>query len=300
MTYPSISQLRAFAAVAQHGSFRKAANQLKLSQPALSNQIRDLEQTVRISLFHRTTRNVQLTEDGERFLVHVHRALDELESGLLEIRDQVAVKGGRVIFACLSPVACTVLPKVIASFAKRHPGIEIQVFDDFALAVVERVLNREADFGLGPDPGSNDDLVFSPIIEDCLVAVVPADHAIAAHPVVRLRDLANYPLLTFSSGTYMRAYLERAFDEQGLVLNPAYDSYHRSTLCGLVEAGLGVAVLPKMVMDMMGNTALRTAEIVEPRLPRQVGIIQRRDQVFTSSAMIFLDTVRKTLGESIL
>jgi LysR family transcriptional regulator, carnitine catabolism transcriptional activator len=300
MIYPSIGQLRAFVAVAEHGSFRKAANQLNLSQPALSNQIRDLEQTVRISLFHRTTRTVQLTAEGEQFLVRVRRVLDELESGLLEIRDQAAIKGGRVIFACLSPVACSVLPKVIASFAKNHPGIEIQVFDDFALPVVQRVLSREADFGFGPEPDPHDDLLFTPIFEDSVVAVIPADHAIAAHPVVRLRDLLNYPLLTFPSGTYMHTYLERAFDEQGLVLNPAYEAYHRSTLCGLVEAGLGVAILPKMVLQMMGNTLLKTAEIVEPRLPRRMGIIQRRDQVLAPSAAIFLDTVRSTLGGGVL
>jgi LysR family transcriptional regulator, carnitine catabolism transcriptional activator len=296
MTYPSLSQLRAFAAVAEHGSFTKAANQLNLSQPALSNQIRDLEQTVRISLFHRTTRNVHLTEEGERFLMRVRHALNELDSGLLEMRDQAAIKGGRVIVACLAPVACSVLPKVIAAFARNHPGVEIQVFDDFAIEVVKRVLGREADFGLGAEPSLNDDLLFTPILEDALVAVVPPDHAIAAHPVVRLRDLANYPLITFASGTYVREYLERVFDEQALALNPVHESYHRSTLCGFAEAGLGVAILPKMVLQMMGNTVLKTVEIVEPRLPRRIGIIQLRDQTMTPSAAIFLDTIRNMLG----
>jgi LysR family transcriptional regulator, carnitine catabolism transcriptional activator len=300
MAYPSLSQLRAFAAVAEHGSFTKAAHQLNLSQPALSGQIRDLEHTVRISLFHRTTRNVQLTEEGEQFLIRVRHVLDELESGLLEMRDQAAIKGGRVIVACLAPVACSVLPKVIASFARNYPGVEVQVFDDFAIEVVKRVLGREADFGLGAEPGPNDDLLFTPILEDALVAVVPPDHAIATHPVVRLRDLANYPLITFSSGTYVRRYLEKVFDEQALTLNPAHESYHRSTLCGFAEAGLGVAILPKMVLQMMGNTVLNAVEIVEPRLPRRIGIIQRRDQIMTPSATIFLDTIRNTLGLGIL
>jgi|SRR5580700_7726339 LysR family carnitine catabolism transcriptional activator len=185
MIYPSIGQLRAFAAVAEHGSFRKAANQLDLSQPALSNQIRDLEQTVRISLFHRTTRSVQLTEDGEQFLVRVRRALDDLDSGLLEIRDQAAIKGGRVIVACLPPVACSVLPKVIASFIKEHPGIEIGVLDEYEVPLVQRVLSREADFGLGSEPFRNEDLLFTKILEDSFIAVAPADHAIAGQPSVR-------------------------------------------------------------------------------------------------------------------
>jgi DNA-binding transcriptional LysR family regulator len=298
--YPSTSQLRAFAAVAEHGSFRRAANQLNISQPALSNQIRDLEQTLRISLFYRTTRSVQLTEDGKHFLVRVRRMLDELESGLLEMQDQAAIRGGRVIVACLSTVACSFLPKVIASFAKNHPAVEIQVLDEFALQLVQRVLNREADFGLGTEPDPHDDLHFTAILEDSLVAVVPADHAIAAHPVARLKEIANYPLLTFPPGTYMRTYLDRVFDEQGLLLNPAYEAYHRATLCGLVEARLGVAILPKMVLQMMGNTLLKAIEIVEPRLPRPVGIILRRDQVLTPSAAIFLDTIRNTVGGGIL
>jgi LysR family transcriptional regulator, carnitine catabolism transcriptional activator len=296
MIYPSIAQLRAFAAVAEQGSFRKAANQLVISQPALSNQIRDLERAVRMSLFHRTTRSVRLTEEGEQFLVRVRCALGELESGLHEMQGQVVIRGGRVIVACLPPVACCVLPRVIASFARNHPGVEIQVLDEYEVPLVQRVLEREADFGLGPEPGANDDLSYRKIFEDSFVAVVPCDHAIAAHPTVRLRDLANYPLLTVPPGAYMRTYLERVFDEHSLVLNPAFDANHPSTLCGLVEAGLGVAILPKMVLQMMGNTALQTCEIVEPRLPRQIGIIQRRDQVFTPSAAIFLDTVRNTFG----
>jgi DNA-binding transcriptional LysR family regulator len=84
MIYPPISQLRAFVAIAEHRSFRGAANLLNLSQPALSGQIRELEQTVRISLFHRTTRSVQLTADGEKFLIRVRRALDELDPACMK------------------------------------------------------------------------------------------------------------------------------------------------------------------------------------------------------------------------
>jgi LysR family transcriptional regulator, carnitine catabolism transcriptional activator len=197
-------------------------------------------------------------------------------------------------------VACSVLPKAIASFAKNHPAVEIQVLDEFALQLVQRVLNREAVFGLGTEPDPHDDLHFTPILKDTIVAVVLADHAIAAHPVVRLREIATFPLLTFPPGTYMRTYLDRVFDEQGLLLKPAYEAYHRATLCGLAEARLGVAILPKMVLQMMGNTRLKTVEIVEPRLPRPVGIILRRDQVLTPSAAIFLDTIRNTFGGSVL
>src|SRR3954468_17118190 len=110
MIYPSLPKLRTFAAVAQNASFRKASEQLNLSQPALSAHIRDLEEALGLPLFHRTTRMVRLTADGERFLVRALRALDEIESGLLELRDQVELQRGRVIVVCVPMIACHVLP----------------------------------------------------------------------------------------------------------------------------------------------------------------------------------------------
>ena len=109
MIYPSLTKLRSFVAVATHRSFRKASTQMNLSQPALSAHIRDLEEGLGCSLFHRTTRSVRLTSEGERLLGRVRQALYEIDTGLAELRDHVTLRRGRVMVACLP------------TFASSHP-----------------------------------------------------------------------------------------------------------------------------------------------------------------------------------
>lgn len=291
MIYPSLTKLRTFAAVAENGSFRKASEQLHLSQPALSAHIRDLEQALGIPLFHRTTRTVRLTVDGERFLVRTRRALDEIESGLLELQDHVELQRGRVIVACVPVIACHVVPKGLALFSQRHPLVKVQILDVVARTLVRRVLDREADIGLGPCPEPDDDLEFVPFMRDPFVAVFPEGHELADSPGVRLQELVRFPLLTLAAGTTVRSDLDRAFEQQGLTLRPTYEMSQQYTLGGMVEAGLGIALLPAMSLSMLRTPRLRAVPIVDPEIVREVGIIQRRDQAHRPSVRAFLQSL---------
>jgi len=290
--YPSLSKLRTFIAVAQQKSFRKASEALHLSQPALSAHIRDLEKDLRIPLFHRTTRSVVLTSEGERLLIGAQRALDELDSVLLELRDQVALLRGRIVISCLPSVAYSFLPPVIAAFAKKHPDVDVRVFDELNASLLQRVMSREADFAIGPRPDETD-LEFLPLFRDPFVAVVPNSHPLAAQKSVRLKALARLPILTLGGRTNVREHLDRAFANAGLSLKPVYETSHRAALSGMAEAGLGVALLPGMVQSMLHNPSLTTVKIVEPEIVREFGIIQRRDQAHRPAAIAFLSSLEK-------
>ena len=288
MIYPALTKIRTFATVAAQGSFRKASEQLHLSQPALSTHIRDLEETLGVPLFHRTTRSVRLTAEGERFLGHAQRALDEIKSGIIESRDQAMLQRGRVIVACVPSVACHILPNVLPSFSKRHPGIEIQIHDGYAGDVVKLVGDRKADIGLGPFAGGIDDLNFHSLTHDRFVAVLPSNHALAANSKVQLKELIRYPLLTLATGTNVRALLEQALAKHDIPFRPALEVHHHYTLGGMVEAGLGITIVPSMAVSMLGHPPLKTADIVNPAISREVGIIQRRDQAATPAVKAFL------------
>ncbi len=288
MRYPSLARLRTFATVAETGSFRKAATQLHLSQPALSAHIRDLEQTLGVPLFNRTTRAMQLTPDGERFLARTRRALDEIESGLLDVREQVKLQRGRVTIACVPIVASYVIPKALALFSKRHPLVEVQIWDVVSKVLVRQVIDREADFGVGPRPDPDDDIEFVPFIRDPFIALFPEGHALASAPAVRLRQLIDFPLLTLRAGTTVRENLNQAFEQNGLTLKPAYELSQQYTIGGLVAAGLGVALLPSMSLSMLDTPRLRVVPIVAPKISRDVGFIQRRDQPHRPSVRAFL------------
>jgi LysR family transcriptional regulator, carnitine catabolism transcriptional activator len=286
--YPPLSKLRTFAAVAAQGSFRKASEELHLSQPALSAHIRDLENTLGIPLFHRTTRSVRLTTEGERFLVRARRALDEIESGVIEMRDEATLHRGRVAVACIPTIACHVLPRVVASFSKTYPGIEIRITDEYAQMLVRRVADREADLGIGPFLDRTEDLDFRSFTRDRFVAVFPQQHPLADKPTVRLKELTRYPLLTLASGTNVRARLEQAFAAQNLSFRPAFEVFNHYTLGGMVEAGLGVTILPSMALSMLSNPLLKTALITKPQITRDLAIIQRRDQAAAPAVKAFL------------
>ena len=298
MNYPPLSKLRTFVAVAQHRSFRKAAEQLHLSQPALSLHIRDLEEMLQVPLFHRTTRSVTLTSEGERLLIRALRALDELKSAVAELHDQALLLRGRIVISCLPTIAYQVLPKAIASFAIKYPDVEIRVFDEIYAPLLQRVLSREADFGIGPRPERDEDLEFTPILSDPFVAVVANTHPLASRPTVRLKALTKVPVLTLARGTDIRNYLDHVFESEDLELKPAYETFHRTTLCGFAQAGLGVAILPMMVQSMMDNTSLTTIKIVGPEIAREFGIIQRRDQAQRPVVVTFLSALKKALNAS--
>ncbi|MCC6775997.1 MAG: LysR family transcriptional regulator [Hyphomicrobiales bacterium] len=294
MIYPSLTKLRTFAAVAEQGSFRKASTQLHLSQPALSAHIRDLEQSLGVPLFHRTTRKVQLTAEGERFLARTRRALDEIESGLLEIRDQAELQRGRVIIAAVPMIACHVVPKVLALFSQRHPLVKVQILDVIGQTMARQILDRDVDIGIGPSPERNDDLEFLPVLRDPLVAVFPEKHELAGKRGVRLDELAKLKLLTLATGTTVRSDLDQAFERQGLSLRPVFEVFQQYTLGGMVEAGLGIALLPAMSLSMLRTPRLRAVPIVDPEIVREVGLIQRRDQNHPPSVRAFLDAFSDT------
>ena len=296
MIYPSLSKIRTFAAVAALGSFRAASEQLHLSQPALSAHIRDLEDALGVPLFHRTTRSVRLTSDGEGFLVRARRVIGELKSGIMELRDRATLHRGRVVVACVPTIACHALSKVLATFSQRYPEIDVQVVDDGAQALIRRVSDRTADIGIGPFPERADDLQFTSIAHDRFVAVFPQQHPLAGASKVRLKDLLGFPLLTLVSGTNVRAVLERAFEQQGLAFRPAFEVLNHYTLGGMVEAGLGVTALPSMALSMLSNPLLKTSMITNPAITRDVGIVQRRDHAHTPAVDAFLQALSESFG----
>lgn len=289
--YPSLAKIRSFIAVAEHASFRRASEDLHLSQPTLSTHVRDLEIGLGVSLLSRTTRNVRMTAAGEQFLIRAKRAISELQSVMLDLKDDVALRRGRVTVACLPTIASSSLPAVLALFARQHPGVNVEVLDEVADTLYQRVVNRQADLGIGPAPPRKQDLEFTPIVDDHFRAVFPSDHPFAGRKTVKLAELASGPFLTLAPHTNVRTILERAFADSGFVLDPVHEFCHHYTLGGMVEAGLGVTALPSMSLSILGHPRLMSAPIVEPNIIRVIGVLRRRGDELSPAAAAFLGAV---------
>ena len=291
----TLRRIRSFIVVAELGGFRRAADELSISQPALSAHIAELEAELGIVLFRRTTRQVRLTEMGEEFLARVKRPLGDLESLILEVKERAAVQRGRVIVAAVPSIAANVLPQILADFMAQHPGITAHISDDRAEVIELRVQRSEVDFAIGPAFDRRRDLEFEPVVDDPFLAIFPKAHPLARRRTVTLRDVAAYPMITMRLGQNMRRVLDQAADDAGLKLRPAHEVYHHDTLAGLIEAGLGVGAMPALTVSIVRQPSLAIARIVDPPIVRQIGLIKRRGETFSPAARKFAEAVRRHL-----
>jgi len=278
--------LSTFLAVAEHASFRKAAERMHLSLPAVSMQISQLEERLGVALFHRTTRRVELTREGEQLMIGARKAMAELDDALTGLQQVADMQRGQLTFACVPTVAGTRLPGLLTKFAQRHPGISVRVRELAQPDLLEAVRRREVDFGIGPQALKPDSLHSRALFDDDYVALLPADHPAAQKKGISLRELARSPLLTLGESEFRRQLLE-ALKAEGIACELNYEFTHVSTTVAMVEAGLGVGILPAVAVPAHG--ALKAIRIMRPAMRRTIAIITMRGHALSPSALRFVE-----------
>jgi LysR family carnitine catabolism transcriptional activator len=287
-----LRQVATFVCLAETQSFRRAAERLRLSQPAVSAHIRQLERQVGVALVHRTTRHVSLTNEGKAFAARARRALDELEIASQDLRELAAVHRGRVVVACIVPMMAMVVPTVIRRVNELHPGLEIEIRDVLSGNLDALITSGEADFGIGPRPSAAQ-VTFTRLDRDDFVAAVPSDHPLAGREGITLKELADYPIITTTRNTNARTVLERALSEVHETVQPAFELVHHLSVGKMVEAGLGVTLLPRSAVGSMSSARIVTVELTSPRIWRELGLITRREYQFSPAAQAFVTVLKQ-------
>ena len=286
-----LRQVATFVCLAETQSFRRAAERLRLSQPAVSAHIRQLERQVGVALVHRTTRHVSLTNEGKAFAARARRALEELEIASQDLRELAAVHRGRVVVACIVPMMAMVVPTVIRRVKELHPGLEIEIRDVLSAQLDAVITSGEADFGIGPRP-SGAQVTFTRLDWDDFVAAVPHDHPLAGREAISLKELSAYPIITTTRNTNARTVLERALHELGQTVQPAFELVHHLSVGKMVEAGLGVTLLPRSAVGSMSSARIVTVEL-KSRISRELGLITRREYQFSPAAQAFVTVLKQ-------
>lgn len=284
-----LDDVAAFVAVAELGGFGTAAEQMGLSQPALSRRVLKLEDVLGVPLLERTTRRVALTTVGRDFLPKARRLLDELEASLLSVRAIAERRTGQVNVACVPTAAYYFLPEVIRAYNEELPNIRVRIVDEGANLVLQSVINGEVDLGLNLLGGQEPDIEFEPLLHDPFVLACRSDHPLAGAAEVDWRDLAPYRVSTVGRLSGNRLILDLGLS--GLAWRPRwfYEVQHLSTSLGLVEAGLGVAALPRLAMPTHPHPVLVARPLVNPVLTRTMGVIRRRGATLSPAARQFYD-----------
>ncbi len=280
--------LKAFVAVAELGSFSRAAKAVNLSQPALTRRIQKLEESVGAPLLERSTRHVALTMIGREFVPKVRRFLDEFEASMLGIRDLGARSSGLVSVASVPTAVFYFLPRTISRFSEAYPRIRIRILDLGANDGLEAVARGEADFGINFIGASHPEIDFTPLAVDPFVLTCRHDHPLAAREQVAWKELAAHRVITVGRTSGNRVLIDNALSQLGLGLNWSYEVTHLSGSLGLVEAGLGVAVLPKLATPATAHPIIQTVPLVEPEVTRTIGVVRRHGAILSPRAGQFL------------
>ncbi|CAB4047505.1 LysR family transcriptional regulator [Paraburkholderia phenoliruptrix] len=272
----NLRDIRAFIAVAQTGSFTQAAARLHLSQPALTVQIRRLEETLGLRLFDRNSRNVALTPTGRDLLPLLQRSLHDMEQVLVDARALGDGASGTVRIACLPTFAASSLPELVRELKKAVPRVGFQVRDVVASMVNMLVRNEEADIGVtgGELDDTNLEVLHAGI--DRLVAICPKLHPLAKRRRIALADLAATPLVLTAQGTSVRAVVDSAFAQARCVPEISCEPTYMMSAVAMVRAGLGVTVLPASAREVRAEPELVARPVDDPAFTRPIALIKKR------------------------
>lgn len=289
----TLRQLHGFKAVADLGTFTAAAQRLKVAQPALSLNIRDLESELGAKLFDRTTRRVELTAAGREFLQSVDKLIVDLERAVQNARDLADRKRGRLVVAAPPLLAALIVPGAVADYRKRFPAIEVSVIDAQTNIIVDKVRSGEADCGIGTFAEAEDGIRREILFEDALMAWCPAQSQCARSSRLAWKDLPAGQLITMTRDSRIRFLVDQAYQSIGQTVRPAYEVSHMTTAIMMVEAGLGVAVLPAYVWGFARVLNVVSKVLSEPEVRREVAIIQASGRSLSPAAEAFLTYLGK-------
>lgn len=290
-----LHDLQAFVAVAERGSFRQAANDLFLSQSALSRRIEKLEEGLGVKLFERTTRRVQLTNVGQTFLVNVRTALDGLEDAVLGVADLAAHRTGTVTLACVPSAVWHFLPEVLTQFSARFPRIRVRIHDESAQDVLNLVLAGEADFGINFTGAENPEIVFDPIYVENYVLAMRPDHPLAGRTELSWKETADERYISVARSSGNRSLIDAAL--AGVEKHPLIfcEANHVSGVLALVEAGMGVAAVPGLSVLPGRQDAIVGVPLVNPEIKRTLGLISKRTHRMAPAARTLFEMLIEAL-----
>jgi len=271
-----LKEIGVFVKIIDLGSFRAAAEDLHLTQSALTQRLKKLEGALGVRLIDRTTRTVAPTVVGQSFLPVARRMLMQIEQSMGDLRDLIDARTGQVTIASLISVATYVLPDALRRFADVHPNVSVRVFDDAEQEIVAHVRRGEAEFGIDMRTASVDpDIEITPLLEDRYVLVFHADHPLAADGPVAWEELAEMPLVTLGSRSGTNQLILSRIAKSPRSGTWRYEVQHLSTLLGVVQAGLGVGIVPAMAMRGRTPGPLVQRPITAPEFARTIVLVQR-------------------------
>ncbi len=291
----STRQLRAFIALADERHFTRAAQRCHLTQPAFSALIRGIEDDAGVRLFHRSTRHVELTPEGQVLDASARRLLADFDLVAGDLKDHAAKRRGHVALAALPSLAAGWLPAILADFHARFPGIALDLRDALLDGCLDMVQQGTVDFAVAARRADMTDLDSLFLQADRYHLVCREDHPLAQATRVRMQDVVRHPMIQLARSSSVRQVLEQALGAR--LPPPVLEVEHLATVTGLVQAGLGVSVVPAMTLFHFRRPGLCVRPLAGKGLARPLYLVKRRGRALSVAAQALHDELLRRRDE---
>lgn len=288
------NQLNAFRVIARLGHLTQAARELAISQPALSRSLARLEEELGFPLFDRCHKRLELTRGGRLFLAHLDRGLREIEEGRQQALDLLHPERGCVSLSFLHSLGTQLVPGLLRDFRRQRPQVRFQLYQNSTTALLAQLRSGLADLCLCSFATPPAHLAWTPLFDEEVFVAVPKEHPLARRSSLRLQEIAAEPLITFKANYGLRLLADDLLRQAGVRPRITFEGEEIMTVAGLVEAHLGVALIPHLA----GLEHLQLSFLSVADLPcrRTIGLAWQRERYLSPPARQFRDFVLAAHG----
>ena len=286
-------QLETFLEVARHASFSRAAEKRFRTQPAISSQIRALEEEVGAKLFDRSGGKVSLTAPGKAFQRYVEDTLEARKSMMVALAEMERIPRGEIIVGANEGTCLHILPEVFANFKKQYPDVSVNIKRADYAKILESVIDNSVDFGVVSLPVNDNRLTVVPIHRDELVLIVPPHHPLAKLKAATIADVAKFPLVVPKAG-HTRDGIEQLFHERRLKPNYTMELDSSELLKRFVAANVGIGFIARSnIEEDVRAKALYAIPLADARIKRDLALVFRKDKALSRAALAFIEIAVK-------
>jgi LysR family transcriptional regulator, cyn operon transcriptional activator len=278
-----IRHLKYFLAISKLGSFTKASEELFVTQPTLSHQMRQLEAELGCELLDRSSRSIRLTGAGEIFSVYANRIIREIEDGKLAIQSYHGLQVGSVVIGAISAFTNNLLPPILADFSKLYPGIKVKLIELPTGEMQRKIRDGDISFGLGYGPVSTESIQSEELFREDLMLIVAKTHEFAKRPFVSLHEVAMTKLALLSVEYISRRLIDMAFLE---ILAKPNITMEMNSIDAILETIGDSDLTTIMTKRMMMNHKKLTAITIKPEISRTVAIFKRENANLSPAAEV--------------
>jgi DNA-binding transcriptional LysR family regulator len=286
-------QLETFLAVARLASFSRAAEKRFRTQPAISSQIRLIEEEVGARLLDRSGGKVSVTSSGKIFMKYAEEVLEARKFMMTEVAETERVPRGEITIGANEGTCLHILPEVFAGFKKKYPDVAVNIKRSDYAGILESVSDNAVDFGVVSLPVKDPRLTVMPIHNDELVIIAPIHHKLAKSKALTVAEVAAYPLVV-PKGGHTRDVLDHLFYERKLKPRYAMELDSSELLKRFVAADVGIGFIARShVQEDVRARVLAIINIADATIRRDLALVFRKDKALSRAAQAFIDTAVK-------